>query len=460
MEPSKAKANPTKAFFVRMITRDISLADCVLDLIDNSVDGAWQLEGAPLMTLSSQTKLSKYTIAIELSAEHFKILDDCGGITLDEAAEYAFTFGRKEGDPQEKNSIGVYGIGMKRAVFKMGGAIRIRSSYKKKAGSIESFAVPINVSKWLADEAPNWDFDIEPDKPLSKTGVEINVTDLNDDTATSFGDPGFIQNLRRTIARDYAMHLHRGLRITLNGLVIDEWEFEMREGRYVAPMRIDLKATVSKLSGGVKKTKGVVRISMLAGMAAPPPESAEPDEQGEGESRSGWYVACNGRIVLAADKTSVSGWGTDEWPKWHPQYAGFIGLVLFVSEDASLLPLTTTKRSVDVSSSVFRHMIPQMRAVSKSWINYTNARKQAREEAKKLEAKSKPVAIFQIKKRSSIKLPSLTAKPKAKVAYINYSMPVERVRALATGFGDVNMANREIGIESFEYAYTELVGED
>lgn len=37
---AKATAFPTKAFFVRMITRDISLEDCILDLIDNSVDGA------------------------------------------------------------------------------------------------------------------------------------------------------------------------------------------------------------------------------------------------------------------------------------------------------------------------------------------------------------------------------------------------------------------------------------
>jgi hypothetical protein len=36
----KAGANPTKAFFVTMITRDITLEDCILDLIDNSVDGA------------------------------------------------------------------------------------------------------------------------------------------------------------------------------------------------------------------------------------------------------------------------------------------------------------------------------------------------------------------------------------------------------------------------------------
>ena len=35
-----ADAMPTKDFFVRMITRDISLEDCILDLIDNCLDGA------------------------------------------------------------------------------------------------------------------------------------------------------------------------------------------------------------------------------------------------------------------------------------------------------------------------------------------------------------------------------------------------------------------------------------
>ncbi len=41
-----AHANPTKAFFVSMITRDITLEDSILDLIDNSVDSAWMSEGS------------------------------------------------------------------------------------------------------------------------------------------------------------------------------------------------------------------------------------------------------------------------------------------------------------------------------------------------------------------------------------------------------------------------------
>lgn len=456
----KASANPTKAFFVRMITRDIALEDCILDLIDNSVDAAWQLQGARPMSLSDSTKLSKYEIEIQAGPSSFKISDNCGGITLDQAAEYAFTFGRRDTDPQEKYSIGVYGIGMKRAIFKLGTDIRIRSTYKKKNGENESFAVPIDVPTWLADDkSPSWDFDIESDQPLAALGVEILVNTLTDETATSFGDPSFIQKLRRTISRDYTLHLHRGLCIRVNGQAVVGWSIEMRSGKGFAPMRVNYKDE-SPSDPKAKSTKEIVNVEILAGMAAPPPESSEPDEEDVKESRSGWYIGCNGRIVLAADKSSVSGWGTDDWPKWHPQYEGFLGLILFSSENAKLLPLTTTKRSVDSASAVYRRAMPEMREVSKSWIAYTNVRKQTLDEAKKLEAAAKPRTIYDVKVRSSVALPQLTPKPKKAVANILYSMPLKRLKDLADALGNINMSNREVGIKSFEYTYDDLVGDE
>ena len=35
----KVDARPVKSFFVQMLTRDIALADAILDLLDNCVDG-------------------------------------------------------------------------------------------------------------------------------------------------------------------------------------------------------------------------------------------------------------------------------------------------------------------------------------------------------------------------------------------------------------------------------------
>ena len=78
-----------------MITRDITLEDCILDLIDNSVDGAWRGAGSRPIGLAEEADLSKYSISINVSPESFSILDNCGGMTLNDAVNHAFSFGRR-----------------------------------------------------------------------------------------------------------------------------------------------------------------------------------------------------------------------------------------------------------------------------------------------------------------------------------------------------------------------------
>jgi len=447
---TKAVANPTKTFFVRMITRDITLEDCILDLIDNSVDGAWRSEGSRPMGLAQDVDLSPYTIKITATPEIFCIEDNCGGMTLDDAVNHAFSFGRKATDGTDDYSIGVYGIGMKRAVFKLGSDILVRSTFLDDNEDELAFAVPIMVSDWLRDDTPPWDFDIVDDEGLNENGVQIVVRSLTSGVATSFGSPAFMQNLRRTIGRDYSIHLHRGLNIHLNGTPIPGWQIEMLEGADFSPMRIDYRD---------EAVEGVA-VEIIGGMAAPPPDTGEPDVEDEGEKRFGWYVVCNGRIVLAADKTTVSGWGTEQWPQWHRQYSGFIGIILFTAADAADLPLTTTKRSVDTSSEVYRRARPKMREVTRSWIDYTNSRKQALDEAKRIEATAAPVPIYAVAKRTTAVLPRLIAKPPEPVANVNYSVPLVRLKRLAKAMGRSSLAYRDVGLKSFEYAYDDLVGEE
>ena len=40
MNTNIIEGNPTKTFFIDMITRDISIKDAIIDLLDNSIDGA------------------------------------------------------------------------------------------------------------------------------------------------------------------------------------------------------------------------------------------------------------------------------------------------------------------------------------------------------------------------------------------------------------------------------------
>jgi len=447
----KASANPTKTFFVKMITRDILLEDCILDLIDNSVDGAWRSEGSRPMGLAQDADLSKYSIALNLSPDTFQIIDNCGGMSLDDAVKHAFSFGRRVTEENDDYSIGVYGIGMKRAVFKLGTDIKIRSTTTDEKQERLAFAVPINVTTWVNDDAPPWDFDIEPDEPLKDDGVEVVVKGLTPGVTRSFGSAAFLQDLRRTIARDYTLHLNRGLKISLNGQDIVGTQIELRTSQEFSPMRLEYKDETDGLE---------VSVEIIGGMAALPPDSSEPDEQGDGDKRFGWYVACNGRIILAADKTVLSGWGTDDWPMWHRQYSGFLGLILFTAADATALPLTTTKRSVDAASEVYRRARPQMRDVTKQWIAYTNTRKQALEEAKQKEVDAAPVSIYNVEKSAAARLPALTARITPTPANVLYAVPVVRMRKLAKALGSINLSYKEVGLKSFDYTYDDLVGDE
>jgi hypothetical protein len=147
-------------------------------------------EGAKPNVFSNTTSLSAFHIEISASGLKFSIRDNCGGITLDNAAKYAFTFGRDDEMEHDAYSIGVYGIGMKRAIFKLGSVIQIRSTYSVSSrgkSKDESFRVPINVTKWLAAKA--WDFDLEADETLPEPGLEISVSKLSESTSRAFGRP-------------------------------------------------------------------------------------------------------------------------------------------------------------------------------------------------------------------------------------------------------------------------------
>jgi len=442
-----AAANPTKAFFVRMLTRDISLDDCILDLIDNSIDGAWKSSGKIPTSFVRNKDLSDFSIDVEFSDEVFRITDNCGGITFDDAVNYAFTFGASEQHRAPNYSVGVYGIGMKRAVFKIGNEIAIDSTFRGPK-KLEAFRVPINVDKWLSSTQPSWDFDIDELEPRKVPGVDIEIRSIRDEVRMTLADPEYAANLRRVLARDYMVSLMRGLNIKVCGKKVEAPDFEILSGVDYAPMRIT-------------KHEKDVKIEIVAGMWSSPPDDNEPEESGrQPDVQSGWYVICNGRVVLDADRTSVTGWGRDgDLPQWHTQYKGFVGVVFFSSKRPELLPMTTTKRNIDVSSALYLRTLPLMREPTRAWINYTNGRKN-NPSAREKEAKLKAVDITAVRNSAVVKLPSFKMRAKDKVANVNYTVPVQRMRNLARALGNPLMNYKEVGQKSFDIVYDEYMAED
>lgn len=115
-----AQGFPTKEFFVGMLTRDIELNDAILDLLDNCLDGVVRQKKG-LTTRDTPDFYNGFYSKITITDTSFTIEDNCGGIPMEVAEKYAFRMGRSaEKSDDELPTVGIYGIGMKRAIFKIG----------------------------------------------------------------------------------------------------------------------------------------------------------------------------------------------------------------------------------------------------------------------------------------------------------------------------------------------------
>lgn len=87
--------------------------------------------------------------------------------------------------------------------------------------------------------------------------------------------------------------------------------------------------------------------------------------------RAGWYILCNGRVVVFADKSELTGWGV-VGPQFMPKYRGFVGAAFFFSNDPSVLPWTTTKRGLNRESRVFQLARHKMVAIGRPVLTFLN----------------------------------------------------------------------------------------
>ena len=149
------EGNPTKKFFIEMITRVLSIEDAIIDLLDNSIDGANRI---------NPNDYSNLNVSLTVNKDHFEIKDNCGGFSIDTAKKYAFRFGRPEEAPKENGTVGRFGIGMKRSLFKIGKKFTVESKHQQ-----DSFKVEVDVDEWSKKVPPDWAHATYPPTALWKS---------------------------------------------------------------------------------------------------------------------------------------------------------------------------------------------------------------------------------------------------------------------------------------------------
>ena len=383
-DPNRIEASPTKEFFIFMLTRDIDLTRAIADLVDNCVDGAKRLR--------ANQRYEGLIVRIDATPDQFKISDNCGGISVEVARKYAFRFGRAEGMPEVPHSIGQFGVGMKRALFKIGHVFRIVSRYKTSR-----FVVREDLREWVK-EKENWDFhfkELDEDLPDAgdEAGTTIEVTELLSGIADEFHLENFQTRLRQVLSSAHQDSMERELAISLNGVPLTFSVAELLQSNELIPVF----RTVTSRYNDVP-----VQVKIYAGLG-----ESEP-------SKAGWNIFCNGRLILEADKSRKTGWG-DSNPNYHNEYARFRGYVFFDSDKAAALPWTTTKSDVDADAPVYRAIRLQLIQIMRPVIDFlikvaAEKKKQDSDDPTPLETKlaaTTPTSLSELPEQETFRPPTV-----------------------------------------------------
>ena len=420
-------ASPTKEFFVEMLTRDVSLSMAILDLIDNCIDG----------TLRSRqgTSFQGLEVRVAFDEDQFTIQDNCGGIPLNVAKNYAFRFGRPTDAPSVKGSVGRFGVGMKRALFKLGRVFDVSTRTNR-----ESYRITVDVAEWLAHE--HWTFPVvhmdKPMVPLSdiETGTDITVMKLTDEARRWFAQPYNSTSLRDEISRRQQQHIERGLAISLNGVSIPPSQL-----KFLTSWNPVLRPAYREYD------RDGVHVRLLAGVGKSEPQEA------------GWYVFCNGRMVLYADRSRITGWGEPRMmPRFHNQYARFRGAAFFDSEDPTLLPWTTTKDGVDEGVPLYSEAYNVMISIMQPVIRFLDAVDRDHEKpeggrplVELLDSSARPTAItsLSLSEQFEYQKPPPPPPPRERIITVQYKKPTRLVDAVKKSLR-VRSA-RAAGEKTFDY---------
>ena len=368
--PEYVDASPVKAFFVSMLTRDIKLEEAILDLLDNCIDGILRSSGG-----KGEKPYDGFKAAIKFGKDYFSISDNCGGIPL-RLHRYAFRMGRsRDRLDTTPGSVGVYGIGMKRAIFKIGRHCRIIT---RNAEDQYEFEISPN---WIDDET-TWDIPVQSaSQSMDYEGTTIVVEKLNEGLSGIFCDEtkDFENGLGKMVSTHYAYILDKGFEVTVNGKKIEPRTTKIAYDNRKAESEAAVKPYV------FKATTDGVDVFLAVGFTRPIPTEDETDDEQEATTYSaedaGWTILCNDRAVLHCDRSELTGWGQFNVPRYHNQFIAISGIVDLRSQDPGNLPTTTTKRGIDASSPLYLRIKNKMCEGLRIYTDFTNKWKGRAEES-------------------------------------------------------------------------------
>lgn len=306
-------AVPSKRLFLSIIA-DYDLNKSICELVDNGFD-VWTRNG----------RVSPIAINIRLEPEQgvIAVEDNAGGLFREEL-RYIVGPGQS-GSSSTDETIGIFGVGTKRAVVALAEHVRIRTRYRDDA----TYQIEFD-EEWINDEEWQLPLFLVNDIAPGTTQVELNKLRIS-----IVGDAE--EQLRDHLGATYAKFLLcSNVSLRLNGKPIiprffDNWSFppnyEPRRYRGSFPTQ----------------TWRPVDIEVLAGLS---------NESSPGAGEYGVYFYCNDRLVAPAMKSFDVGFTRGQAGLPHPKLS-LTKVIVSIRGDAGAMPWNSSKSDINTKHPVF-----------------------------------------------------------------------------------------------------------
>ncbi|WP_148090378.1 ATP-binding protein [Vibrio viridaestus] len=337
-------------FLENALTKDVTTLEALFDLVDNSIDAARD------SLLRNKYKIGRdglpedyfgYGVKIRIDQNSVRILDNCSGIDEETLSKRALYTNKPS---QHEYGIGLYGIGLKRSLLKMGtdyalsvdnGRVECKTKFTNKSIGGNREQTPI------ANEY------------VSKKRVKsfFSVSKLKTEISNDLHSPKWFENAVEIFQLRYGIYLKKGFQIVLHNVVCKRRE--NIEG--VAPsMRLDGPVLPERKRIKFGDVEVVIESGIHSDYVFPGEESHNLSNNRKLTQFFGIYFSCNDRVIVAASTEKIHGW----LAKWHSEYNGFVCWVKFISKDAGLLPWNTAKTALRTDSSLFLEVREQLQPIA------------------------------------------------------------------------------------------------
>jgi len=312
-EIERLDATPSKRLFLSIIA-DYDLNRSICELVDNGLD-VWVRGGrAKEIIIKILLNKGQQTIMVE---------DNAGGIPKSEL-RYIVGPGQTGTSPTDE-TIGIFGVGTKRAVVALAQDIRIKTRHAKR----KTYQVEFD-DNWLADE--DWELPVYEVDEIAKGTTIVELQRLR----LQITDEAIIQ-LKDHLRTTYAKFL-RSNRVLL------EVNNQKLSPRFFENWAYPPRYPPQRYKGNLKTEENrVVRVEALAGLTR---------ESSPAAGEYGVYFYCNDRLVARALKTFDVGFTRGLAGLPHPKVS-LTRVLIFLNGDARSMPWNSSKSDISTKHEVF-----------------------------------------------------------------------------------------------------------